>query len=102
MAKFCNTPLVGFASVVALACVVCLNSPFAEDVAGIEAENSFTARIAALEKTVAELRQQIHNDKVVSSLAGHYWVEESRVVAGEREGQSDEVAWRLSTDVSSN
>jgi len=51
---------------------------------------------------VAQLQQQIRNDKMVASLSGYYWVEQSRVLAGEREEQSDEVAWRLSSDVSSN
>ena len=102
MAKFHTQSLVGFTSVVALLSVVSFNPPFAEDVSGIEAEHSLTARVATLEKTVAELRQQIHNDKLTSSLAGHYWVEESRIVAGEREQQSEEVAWRLSTEVSSD
>lgn len=102
MAKFHTQSLVGFTSVVALLTVVSFNPPFAEDVSGVEAEDSLTARVATLEKTVAELRQQIHNDKLTSSLAGHYWVEESRIVAGEREKQSEEVAWRLSAEVSSN
>ena len=102
MAKFHTPSLVGFTTLVALLSVVSFNPPFAEDVSGIEAEDSLTARVATLEKTVAELRQQIHNDKMTSSLAGHYWVEESHIVAGEREKQSEEVAWRLSTEVSSN
>ena len=97
-----NRTLVASAGALLVACVVCLYPPFAVNVSGIEAEQSLTAKIAALEKTVAELRQQIHNDKMTSSLAGHYWVEESRIVAGEREKQSEEVAWRLSTEVSSN
>ncbi|TXT32557.1 MAG: hypothetical protein FD138_2046 [Planctomycetota bacterium] len=102
MAKFDHKPLVGFAGVVVLACVVFCNPPFADDVSGIETEVSLTAKVAALEKKVAQLQQQIQNDKMVSLLDGHYWVEASRVVAGEKEEQSDEVAWRLSTDVSSN
>ena len=97
-----NNTLVRAAGAFVVACVVCLNLPFADDASGIETEDSLTAKIAALEKTVAELRQQIHNDKITSALADHYWVEESRIVAGEREKQSEEVAWRLSTDVSSN
>lgn len=63
---------------------------------------SRTGKVATLEKTVAQLRQQIESNTMVSSLSGHYWVEESRVLAGKREEQSEEVAWRLSTDVSSN
>ena len=99
MAK--NT-LVGSAGAFLLVCVLCLIPLFAVNGTDIETEDSLTAKLAALEKTVAELRQQIHNDKMTSSLAGHYWVEESRIVAGEREKQSEEVAWRLSTEVSSN
>ena len=97
-----NNTIVGAAGAFVLACVVCLNPPFADDGSGIETEDSLAARVAALEKTVAQLRQQIQNDKMASSLSGYYWVEQSRVLAGEREAQSDEVAWRLSTDVSSN
>jgi hypothetical protein len=97
-----NNTLVTSAGALLLACVVCLYPPFAVNGSDIETEDSLTAKVAALEKTVAELRQQIHNDKITSSLAGHYWVEVSRTVAGEQEEQSEEVAWRLSPDVSSN
>ena len=97
-----NNTLVASAGALLLACVVCLNPPFAANGSDIETEDSLTAKVAALEKTVAELRQQIHNDRITSSLAGHYWVEVSRTVAGEQEEQSEEVAWRLSPDVSSN
>ena len=102
MANFHTQSIIGITSVVALLSVVSFNPPFAEDVSAIEAERSLTAKVAALEKTVAELRQQIRNDKMTSSLAGHYWAEESRIVAGQREKQSEEVAWKLSTEVSSN
>ncbi len=102
MAKLYSKSLLGFACVIALASLVCISSPFADDVSGIETENSLPEKVAALEKTVAQLRQQIESNTMVSSLSGHYWVEESRVLAGEREEQSEEVAWRLSTDVSSN
>ena len=102
MAKFQTQSLVGFTMVVALSSVGCFPSPIAEDVSGKEPEGSLAARVIALEKTVSELRQQVHNDKMTSSLAGHYWVEESRIVAGERENQGGEVAWRLSNEVSSN
>ena len=97
-----NNTIVGAAGAFVLACVVCLNPPFADDGSGIETEDSLAAKVAALEKTVAQLRQQMENNTLVASLSGHYWVEESRVLAGEREEQSEEVAWRLSTDVSSN
>ena len=102
MAKLYSKSLLVFACAIALASVVCISSPFADDHSDIETEKSLPKKVDALEKTMAELRQQIHNDKMTSSLAGHYWAEESRVLAGEREEQSEEVAWRLSTDVSSN
>ena len=102
MANLYSKSLLGLACAIALASLVCISSPFADDVSGIEKENSLPEKVAALEKTVAQLRQQIESNTMVSSLSGHYWVEESRVLAGEREEQSEEVAWRLSTDVSSN
>jgi hypothetical protein len=97
-----NNKLVGFTGAFILACAVCLNPPCADDITCAEPDDSLPARIAALEKTVSELRRQIDDDKMASSLAGHYWVEESRIVAGEREEQGEEVAWRFSTEVSSN
>ncbi len=97
-----NNTLVASAGALLLACVVCLYAPFAVNGSDLETEDSLTAKVAALEKTVAELRQQIHNDRITSALAGHYWVEVSRTVAGEQEEQSEEVAWRLSPEVSSN
>ncbi len=96
-----KTP-VASAGLFVMACVVCLNPPYAGDRSGIATEDSLTAKVAALEKAVAQVRQQIENHTMVSSLSDHYWVEESRVLAGQREGQSEEVAWLLSTDVSSN
>lgn len=102
MATRCNKTLLWIACAFTLVNIVCLNTPFAEDVPVVETDESLTARVAALEKTVTQLRQQIQNDKMASSLSGYYWVEQSHVLAGEREKQTDEVAWRLSTDVSSN
>ena len=58
MAKFHTQSLVGFTIVVALSSVVCFNRPIAEDVSGIEAEDSLSARVAALEKKVAEQGQR--------------------------------------------
>jgi len=97
-----NSTLVGSAGTFILACIVCLNPPCADNITSVETEDSLAARVASLEKTVVELRKQIANDKMASSLAGHYWVEESRIVAGVREEQSEEVAWRFSAEVSSN
>ena len=70
------------------------------------------ARVATLEKTVAELRQQIEDDKLVSSLSGK-WMEESWIRAGEPIDESEivfggggggaggPVAWLLATNASS-
>ena len=102
MAKRKNKRLLWFASAFTLANILCLNTPFAEEVPVVETDDFLAAKVATLEKTVAQLRQQIQNDKMASSLSGYYWVEQSRILAGEREAQIDEVAWRLSTDVSSN
>lgn len=59
-------------------------------------------QVAALEMTVESLQRQIENDKLTSSLVGHYWVEQSRVLAGEQEEQHDEIAWRLAANASSD
>lgn len=97
-----NKTLLASAISIILAVVVCFNSLASVDHSRDETDDSLTARVAKLEKAVAELRQQNLNDKMVSAISGHYWLEESRIVAGVREEQSEEVAWRLSTEVSSN
>lgn len=93
--------LVGAAGALVLAWVAYFVPSYANDGIRIETENSLVERVAALEKTVAQLRQQMKSNALTSSLSGHYWVEESRVLSGRREQQSEEVAWLLSTDVSS-
>ncbi len=97
-----NNKLAACAMALLLAWVVYLCPALTVNDSDINTDDSLPVKVAALEKTVAELRQQIHNDKVTSLLAGHYWVEESRTLAGEQEVQREEVAWRLSSDVSSN
>lgn len=101
MPKLHTVKIVASACVSALTCAVCVHPLLADDVSGTETVDSLSARVVALEKTVAQLQQQIQDDKIASSLSGHYWVEQSRVVSGKREKQTDEVAWRLATDVSS-
>lgn len=70
------------------------------------------ARVAKLEKQVAELRQQIQDDKLVNKLSGR-WMEESWIRSGKRIDESKEVfggggggaggpvKWLLATDTSS-
>ncbi len=96
-----NNTLVASAGALLLACVVYLYPSFAANGSNIDKEDSLIAKVAALEKTVAELRQQVHNDRMTSTLAGHYWVEQSRILAGEQAEKSEDVAWRLSALVDS-
>lgn len=70
------------------------------------------ARIAKLEKQVAELQQQIRDDKLVDKLSGR-WLEESWIRSGKRIDESKEVfggggggaggpvEWLLATDTTS-
>ncbi|MBL8891321.1 MAG: hypothetical protein JNL67_15175 [Planctomycetaceae bacterium] len=97
-----NNTLVASAGALLLVCVVYLYPSFAANGSDIDTEDSLSAKVAALEKTVAELRQLVHNDRMTSTLAGHYWVEQSRIMAGKQAEKSEDVAWRLSADVSSN
>ena len=69
-------------------------------------------RVAALERQVAKLRQQIRDDKLVNNLSGH-WIENSWIRSGKPIDESEvvfggggggaggPVAWLLATDTSS-
>lgn len=79
---------------------VCVAPQINHGTAGSDDEKKLDERVSALESDVIQLRERLVASQIESQLTGHYWVERSRVLAGVKEEQTEEVAWRLATDVS--